>query len=54
MPYAHVQDVEATAKKAEKLGAKVMLGKTEVMGMGWLAIITDPQGAMFGFWQAKG
>ena len=54
MPYAHVQDVEATANKAEKLGAKIMLGKTEVMGMGWLAIITDPQGAMFGFWQAKG
>jgi predicted enzyme related to lactoylglutathione lyase len=54
MPYAHVKDVGATVKKAESLGAKTMLGKTEVMGMGWLAIITDPQGAMFGFWQPKG
>jgi predicted enzyme related to lactoylglutathione lyase len=41
-------------KKAESLGAKTMVPKTEVMGMGWLAIITDPQGAMFGFWQPKG
>jgi uncharacterized protein len=53
MPYAHVQDVGAALKKAEGLGAKTMVPKTEVMGMGWLAIITDPQGAMFGFWQSK-
>jgi predicted enzyme related to lactoylglutathione lyase len=49
-----VKDVDATVRKAETLGGKTMLGKTEVMGMGWLAIISDPQGAMFGFWQAKG
>jgi predicted enzyme related to lactoylglutathione lyase len=53
MPYVQVKDVAATAKKAEGLGAKVVLGKTEVMGMGWLTIISDPQGAMFGFWQSK-
>jgi predicted enzyme related to lactoylglutathione lyase len=53
MPYVQVQSIDATVKKAESLGAKTMLAKTEVMGMGWLAIITDPQGAMFGFWQSK-
>jgi predicted enzyme related to lactoylglutathione lyase len=54
MPYAQVKEIDATVKKAESLGAKTMVPKTEVMGMGWLAIITDPQGAMFGFWQPKG
>jgi hypothetical protein len=54
MPYAQVKEIDATVKKAESLGAKTMGPKTEVMGMGWLAIITYPQGAMFGFWQPKG
>jgi len=26
---------------------------TDVMGMGWLSIITDPTGAMLGLWQGK-
>jgi predicted enzyme related to lactoylglutathione lyase len=52
-PYAHVASVEATLKKAEGLGATVVVPKTEVMNMGWIGIITDPTGVMFGFWESK-
>jgi predicted enzyme related to lactoylglutathione lyase len=31
----------------------VMKDKTEVMGMGAFAIITDPTGAMLGLWETK-
>jgi predicted enzyme related to lactoylglutathione lyase len=30
-----------------------MKDKTEVTGMGWLAIIADPTGAHLGLWKAK-
>jgi predicted enzyme related to lactoylglutathione lyase len=32
---------------------KVVKDVTDVMGMGWLSILTDPTGAMFGLPQAK-
>lgn len=53
MAYVLVDDIEASTKKATALGAKVMKGVTEVMGMGWLSIIVDPTGAMLGFWKPK-
>jgi len=53
MPYVYVKDIDASTKKAKKLGAKVMKDVTEVMGMGWLSIIVDPTGAMLGFWEPK-
>jgi predicted enzyme related to lactoylglutathione lyase len=52
-PYANVADVAATLKKAEGLGATVVVPKTEVMNMGWIGMITDPTGVMFGFWESK-
>jgi predicted enzyme related to lactoylglutathione lyase len=54
VPYVQVKDMDATLKKAEGLGAKTMVPKTEVMGMGFISIIADPTGVMFGFWQSKG
>ena len=53
MPYVLVKDIDASTKKAKKLGAKIMKGVTEVMGMGWLSILVDPTGAMFGLWEPK-
>ena len=53
MVYVGVDDVEAATKKAQGLGAKVMKGKTEVPGMGWFTMITDPTGAAIALWQAK-
>lgn len=52
-PYVQVADVAAALKKAEGLGAKVTVQKTEVMGQGWIGVIADPTGVMFGFWQPK-
>src|ERR1700730_7090142 len=37
LAYVEVDDIEAATKKAAALGAKVMKGVTEVMGMGWLS-----------------
>jgi predicted enzyme related to lactoylglutathione lyase len=53
MPYVLVADIDASTKKAKKLGAKVMKEVTEVKGMGWLSIIVDPTGAMLGLWEPK-
>lgn len=54
MPYVFVKDIDASTKKAKKLGAKVMKDVTEVMGMGSLSIIVDPTGAILGLWEPKG
>jgi predicted enzyme related to lactoylglutathione lyase len=53
MPYVLVKDIDASTRKAKKLGAKIAKGVTEVEGMGWLSIIVDPTGAMLGLWEPK-
>ena len=52
MAYVIVDDVAASTARAKSLGASVMKDKTEVPGMGWFSVITDPTGAMLGLWQA--
>ncbi len=53
LSYVVVDDIDAATKKAKSLGATVMKDVTEVPGMGWFSIITDPTGAMLGLWKAK-
>lgn len=53
LAYVVVDDVRATTEKARALGASVMKDVTEVQGMGWFSIITDPTGAVLGLWQNK-
>jgi predicted enzyme related to lactoylglutathione lyase len=53
LSYVVVDDVDAATKKAKSLGATVMKDVTEVPGMGWFSIITDPTGAMLGLWKAQ-
>jgi uncharacterized protein len=53
LAYVEVDDIRAATDKAKSLGAKVMKDVTDVMGMRWLSILTDPTGAMFGLSQAK-
>ncbi len=50
--YALVDDLEASMKKAESLGGKVMIPPQEVPGMGTFVWITDPEGTIFGLWKA--
>ena len=53
MPYVAVEDIEASTKKAKKLGATILKDVTEVADMGWLSIFIDPTGAMIGLWEPK-
>lgn len=51
MPYVLVDDIEKSTRRAEKLGATVCKDVTEIPGMGWLSILEDPTGAVFGLWK---
>lgn len=53
LPYIMVDDVGASTKKAESLGATIVTDVTEVPDMGWFSVIADPTGAAFGLWQPK-
>jgi predicted enzyme related to lactoylglutathione lyase len=48
IPYVLVADVDATVKKATKLRGKVCLPPMDVPTVGRIAVLTDPQGAVFG------
>jgi predicted enzyme related to lactoylglutathione lyase len=49
--YVSVDSLDAYVDHAQKLGAKVMKSKTPVPGMGWFAMLVDPQGNEFALWQ---
>ena len=44
--YVTVDDVDATAAKAQKLGGKILLPPTEIQNVGRFTVIQDPQGAV--------
>ena len=46
--YIGVEDVDASAQRAQDLGGKVLLPPTDVPGFGRAAVLRDPQGAAFG------
>ena len=50
--YVNVESIDASVERAQKLGAKVMKGRSAVPGMGWFAILSDPQGTPFALWQS--
>jgi predicted enzyme related to lactoylglutathione lyase len=41
-----VEDVDATAKKAEALGAKTLVPPTDIPKIGRFCMLQDPQGAV--------
>ena len=45
------RNVDEYAKKAERLGAKVVVPKMPVPGMGWFAQLNDPEGNLIAIWQ---
>ncbi len=49
--YVNVDSVDQTVERAQKLGAKVTRGKSPVPGMGWFAMLIDPQGNQFALFQ---
>jgi uncharacterized protein YndB with AHSA1/START domain/predicted enzyme related to lactoylglutathione lyase len=56
LSYISVADCNASAAKAEKLGAKICLPPKDIPTIGRIAVITDPLGTPFGIFQpeAKG
>ena len=49
--YVNVESVDASVQKAVSLGATVTKPKSPVPGMGWFAMLTDPQGNAFAMFQ---
>ena len=44
--YVTVDDVDSTARNAEKLGAKILMPPTDIPTVGRFCVIQDPQGAV--------
>jgi predicted enzyme related to lactoylglutathione lyase len=53
MSYIAVESADDAANKAKSLGGNVLADAFDVMDVGRMAILQDPQGATFCVWQAK-
>jgi predicted enzyme related to lactoylglutathione lyase len=51
LAYLGVEDVDAAAAKAQKLGAKVVSPPMDIPNVGRFAVVTDPQGAAFALYK---
>lgn len=49
LPYLHVDDVDAAVARAEAMGARTLRPVFEVPGIGRIAIIQEPGGAVIGW-----
>jgi uncharacterized protein len=49
--YINVDSLDAAVKRAQDLGARVMKPRSAVPGMGWFAMLVDPQGNAFAVWE---
>jgi predicted enzyme related to lactoylglutathione lyase len=49
--YVSVADAEATLGKVREAGGQVMFDAMDVMGLGKMAIFSDPTGAVCGIWE---
>ena len=52
LSYVSVENADAAAARAAELGATVLAGPFDVMDVGRMAVLQDPQGAVFAVWQA--
>ncbi len=50
--YVCVDSVEEALDRAKVEGATVIVPKSAVKGMGWYAVLLDPQKNLFGLWQS--
>ena len=51
MAYVLVDNAVAATDKARTLGATICKDVTEIPGIGWFSVITDPTGATLALWQ---
>ncbi len=50
--YVSTDDIDATLAKAESLGGKTLLPKTEIPQIGWWAVFSGPTGNRIGLFTA--
>ncbi|WP_217914126.1 VOC family protein [Miltoncostaea marina] len=53
LSYVAVEDADATAARAQELGGALLMGPKDVAEDGRMALIGDPQGAVFALWQGR-
>ncbi len=53
MSYVTVEDADAAAARAGELGGNVLAEPFDVLEAGRMAVLSDPQGAVFAVWQAR-
>jgi predicted enzyme related to lactoylglutathione lyase len=51
--YFAADDCDGLVKRAADAGGEVVVPAMDVMGLGRMAILRDPQGAQFGLWQGE-
>ena len=51
--YVTVEDADAVAKQAGELGARTLAGPFDVGRAGRMAVLQDPQGAVFAVWEPR-
>jgi predicted enzyme related to lactoylglutathione lyase len=51
LPYIGAPDIDGTVAQATKAGAKTSMGPEEVPSVGRVAVLQDPQGAVFGLYR---
>jgi hypothetical protein len=54
MTYISTASAEASAARAKELGGTVLAGPFDVEGIGRMAVVRDPEGAVFALWEAGG
>ena len=54
LSYVHVEDVDACAKRAAELGAKIRVPPTDIPSFGRFAVMTDPLGAVIALFKGSG
>ena len=52
LTYVGVENVDESAKKAEKLGGRVIVPPTDIPETGRFAVLTDPTGAAFAIYKS--
>lgn len=50
--YVLVTELEPFIEKIQENGGQLVRGKTEVPHAGWFALVTDPDGNLFGLWKS--
>jgi predicted enzyme related to lactoylglutathione lyase len=48
--YVSTDDIDATLAKAESLGGKILMLKTEIPQVGWWGVFSDPSGNRIGLY----